>query len=131
MLRKEYVKSMQEAFDDYLEDGGPAYVPKYKLKPEDVIELIHNADGKAILAHPGIIEDDNIVKSLIFNREIDGIEAYYSSHSEEETKKYIELANDDDLIITGGSDCHGPKNKDKYLIGSVNVPYELLTNLKS
>ncbi|OCL25559.1 phosphatase [Orenia metallireducens] len=130
MVEEGYVEAMQEAFDDYLEDGGPAYVPKYQLKPEDAISLIKGAGGIVVLAHPGIIDNNQIVKELIAYDGLDGIEVYYSKHSEEETQYYLSLAQENNLIITGGSDCHGPANEDKYLLGTVDVPCSVLEGLK-
>ncbi len=130
MVEEGHVSEMQEAFDNYLEDGGPAYVPKYQLKPEDAIELIQGAGGIVVLAHPGIIDNNEIVKELINYEGLTGIEVYYSKHSKEETEYYLSLAQENDLIITGGSDCHGPANEDKYLLGTVDVPYSLLEELK-
>jgi len=130
MLQEGHIDSIQEAFDKYLEDGGVAYVPKYQLKPADAIELIKGAGGIPILAHPGMINNDEIVRELIENEKLEGLEAYYSKHSQKETEYYLKLAKDNDLIITGGSDCHGPAIADKFLLGTVDVPYELLEELQ-
>lgn len=130
MVEEGYVKEMQEAFDDYLEDDGPAYVPKYQLKPHDAIDLIEGAGGVAILAHPGVIDDREIVLQLLEKDNFQGIEAYYSTHNEEETEAYLKLAKENNLLVTGGSDCHGPAIEDKYLIGTVDVSYTILEKLK-
>jgi predicted metal-dependent phosphoesterase TrpH len=129
MVQEGYAEGMQEAFDNYLEDGGPAYVPKYKLRPQQAVELITVAGGKTVLAHPGVIADRDLVHELIQIDGIAGVEAYYSTHSPAATDYYLNLAAENDLIVTGGSDCHGPANEDKYLIGTINVPYEVLNNL--
>jgi hypothetical protein len=131
MVKTGAVASVQQAFDQYLEDGGPAYVPKYQLKPQDAIDLIQGAGGVVVLAHPGMIDDKRLVKELIALEGIVGIEAYYSQHNQEETEYYLNLAKEYDLIVTGGSDCHGPTIEEKYLIGTVDVPYELLEDLRS
>ncbi|MBM7558074.1 PHP domain-containing protein [Halanaerobacter jeridensis] len=129
MVQEGYVNNMQQAFDDYLEDGGPAYVPKYKLAPQEAVELITGAEGKAVLAHPGEIEDRELVKELIQRAGLNGIEAYYSKHTKEQTQYYLDLAEENDLFVTGGSDCHGPANEDKYLIATVDVPFEVVNNI--
>ena len=129
MVKEGYVEDMQQAFDNYLEDGGPAYVPKYKLKPADAVELIIEAGGQAVLAHPGVIEDRKLVQELIQIDGLVGIEAYYSTHTNSERDYYLKLAQKNGLFVTGGSDCHGPANEDKYLIGTVDVPYKLINNL--
>ena len=129
MVKEGYVNNMQQAFDDYLEDGGPAYVPKYKLEPSQAVELITGAEGKAVLAHPGEINDRALVKELIQVEGLNGIEAYYSKHTKEQTEYYLNLAQENGLFVTGGSDCHGPANEDKYLIGTVDVPFEVVNNI--
>ncbi len=130
MVAEGYVEDMQDAFDEYLEDGGPAYVPKYKLEPAEAVELIQQAGGLSVLAHPGEIADQKLVTELLAAEDFAGIEAYYSGHSEAETEKYQQWAADYDLLVTGGSDCHGPANEDKFLIGTVDVPEHLLVKLK-
>lgn len=130
MVEEGFVDDLQQAFDQYLEDGGPAYVSKYQLKPQDAIDLINGAGGVVVLAHPGVIDDLELVKDLITLEGIQGIEAYYSQHNQEQTDYYLKLASEYNLIITGGSDCHGPDVEDKYLIATVDVSYSLLEELK-
>jgi len=129
MVQEGYSEGMQEAFDNYLEDGGPAYVPKYQLRPQQAVELITAAGGQAVLAHPGVIADRDLVQELIQIDGISGLEAYYSTHSPTERDYYLDLAEKNDLFVTGGSDCHGPANENKYLIGTVEVPYAICKNL--
>lgn len=126
MVKEGYVNNMQQAFDDYLEDGGPAYVPKYKLEPSEAVDLIKGAEGRAVLAHPGEIEDRALVQELIAVDGLEGIEAYYSGHTKEQTEYFLNLAAKNNLFVTGGSDCHGPANEDKYLIGTVDIPYQVV-----
>ena len=131
MVREGYVNNLQQAFDDYLEDGGPAYVPKYKLEPQEAVELITEAEGKAVLAHPGQIDDRTLVKELIQIEGLNGIEAYYSGHTNEQTEYFLDLAQQNDLFVTGGSDCHGPAHEDKYLIGTVEVPDDVVEAVRN
>ncbi|AGB42242.1 putative metal-dependent phosphoesterase, PHP family [Halobacteroides halobius DSM 5150] len=130
MVEDEYVTDMQTAFDDYLEDGGPAYVPKYQLTPSEAVKLLKQAGGIPVLAHPGVIDNRELVIELLEQEDFAGIEAYYSQHNQAETDYYLQLATEYDLLVTGGSDCHGPANEDKYLLGRVDVPYKLLEQLK-
>ncbi|MBM7623005.1 PHP domain-containing protein [Sporohalobacter salinus] len=130
LVNEGYVDDISAAFDNYIADQGPAYVPKTQLTPKEAIEIINKAGGIAVLAHPGHLSTNELVIEIIESG-IDGIEAYYSGHDEEETEKYIKLATRYDLLITGGSDCHGPKIKEGILLGTVDIPRQVVDNLKS
>jgi predicted metal-dependent phosphoesterase TrpH len=127
LVKEEYVRSFDEAFARYLGYHGPAYVPKYHMTPQEGIELIHQASGVAVLAHPGPMGRDAILPDLV-EAGLDGIEAIYPMHNYRTTEKYKKLAADFGLIVTGGSDSHGRKN-DKAAIGSITVPKECYDGL--
>lgn len=108
------------------------------LSPEDVITIIHNAGGYAVLAHPGDNAGQNLEmcekKAVQFlGMGIDGFECYYPSHSKEITEFLVTFCNEHDLMITAGSDEHGGFNNFEggceYYIGAVKVKIEQL-NLK-
>ncbi len=114
MVEKGYVRSCEEAFDKYLAKGRPAYVDRFRLSSSDSVRIIRDAGGVAVLAHPFTLELDNgglrrIVAEL---REfgLQGIEAYYSEHSQDQTRRYVALAREMGLLTTGGSDFHGGIN---------------------
>ncbi|MBC7288941.1 MAG: PHP domain-containing protein [Armatimonadetes bacterium] len=115
------VSTPQEAFDRYLARGKPAYVPRYKLSPEEAVQLIIQAGGMPVFAHPGLARRDDMIDTLI-PAGLLGIEAYHTEHSAAETQKYINMARRRGLFITGGSDSHGPKGPIPVEIGSVCVP---------
>jgi hypothetical protein len=127
LVREEYVRSFDEAFARYLGYHGPAYVPKFHVTPQEGIELIHQASGVAILAHPGPAGHDEILPDLV-DAGLDGIEAIYPMHTHHATEKYKKLAGKYGLIVTGGSDSHGRVN-DKASIGSITVPKECYDDL--
>ncbi len=106
LVEKKYVRDSQECFDNYLKDGGPCFVMGSKFSPEQVINELHKVGAKAVVAHPNQLKSRKIVKKLI-QMKIDGIESYYSRLLLDQEKKWIDLANANDLIITGGSDYHG------------------------
>jgi len=117
LVRKGYVPSVQEAFDRYLADGKPLHIPKVKLSPEDAIELVHRAGGVAVLAHPKYMEfpaEAGLREELERLKEcgLDGLECYYSQHTEEETAEYLRLARQLGLLVTAGSDFHGVSKPD-------------------
>lgn len=105
LVEKKYFTTIADVFDSLLKKDGPAYVPHYKLTPYQVSDLIKQAGGIAILAHPGLINDDNLVRELIAHS-IDGIEVYHPSHTEDQTDQYLNIAKQHNLIVTGGSDFH-------------------------
>lgn len=78
----------------------------YRLEAEEIIDLIKNSGGTPVLAHPKLIHNDALVEELLKNG-IEGIEAIYPKHDEEDTKRYLELAEKYHLLVTGGSDFHG------------------------
>ncbi|MGI4790392.1 MAG: PHP domain-containing protein [Janthinobacterium lividum] len=112
LIAKGVVGSVQEAFDTYLASGKPLYQPKEVLTPFDAIALLHRAGGVAVMAHPGLVPLSESalaerVGSLHKDMGMDGIEAYYSQHSPAETERFLALARQHGLLVTGGSDFHG------------------------
>ena len=128
MVMKGYVSSIGEAFEDWLNPGKPAYVKKMEVSPFKVIQLLLEAEGIPVLAHPYLSKRDDLIPELI-KAGLKGLEVYHSSHNVATTQHYLKLAKFYNLVITGGSDCHG-KAKDKVLMGTVNVPKQVLDNLK-
>lgn len=100
-----YFTTIAAAFDQVLSHNSPAYVPHFKLTPEQVIRLINQANGSAILAHPGLIGDDSLVLELV-KAGIQGLEVYHPEHDQAASEKYLAIANKYNLKITGGSDFH-------------------------
>jgi predicted metal-dependent phosphoesterase TrpH len=109
LVKKGYAASIQEAFERYLGKQGAAYVNPPRIGPTTAVEWIREAGGAAVLAHPGLYDDDKLVMELIAFG-IDGIEAYHSDHSPEDEEKYARLAQRHGLLITAGSDFHGERN---------------------
>ena len=112
LMKKGYVGSVQEAFDKYLADGKPLHVPKVKLSPAEAIDLVHSAGGVAVVAHPKYMEyptEAELSEELARLKAcgLDGLECYYSQHSEAETAQYLRLAEQFGFLVTAGSDFHG------------------------
>ncbi len=106
LVRHGYVQSVPEAFDRYLADGSPIYVPMELLAPRDAIELIHAAGGRAVWAHP---EEEALERDLryLVDAGLDGMECYRPRMTPEQVRRRVRLARKHGLLTTGGSDWHG------------------------
>ena len=124
-----FCSSMDEAFERFLKKNRPAWVPKFKISALEAIALIHQAGGLAVMAHPGLNRTDEIIPDLVAAG-LDGIECFHTKHKRATSEHYVHVAREFDLLITGGSDCHG-LSKGKPLIGTVKLPYEHVERLKA
>ncbi len=124
-----FCRSLDEAFERFLKKNRPAWVPKMKMSALVGIELIHQAGGLAVMAHPGLNRTDDSIPGLV-DAGLDGIECFHTKHSTATAEHYLQLADRFHLLVTGGSDCHG-LSKGKPLIGTVRLPYEHVARLKS
>ena len=124
-----HVASLQEAFDKYLSDDGPAYVHRLQLMPKEVIDVIHQAGGAIVLAHPEHAGTTRLIPMLA-ELGLDGIEVYYSDHTPKQQAKLLAIAQPLGLLATGGSDFHAPGDTTHAELGSVAVPDEALVQLK-
>ena len=102
-----HVQTRDEAFERFLAFGGAAYVPRTGTSPEDVVAIVHDAGGMASLAHPGVSARDQLIAPLAAAG-LDAIEAVHSDHDAATEARYRALAADLGLLVTGGSDFHGP-----------------------
>jgi predicted metal-dependent phosphoesterase TrpH len=116
-----HVASVAEAFDKYLAEDGPAYVPHRGASPAEVVELLTRGGGVASLAHPGYRQRDEIIPEIV-DAGLTAIEAYHSSHDEAMTDHYLELARRYDVCVTGGSDYHGEGTRRSEFFGVINLP---------
>jgi hypothetical protein len=128
MVKAGFVKSLDEAFERFLKKGRPAWVPKSKISALEAVQLIHQAGGLAVMAHPGLNRTDNIIPALV-KAGMDGIECFHTKHSTTMSERYLEIADKYHLLVTGGSDCHG-FSKGRPLIGTVRLPYEHIEKMK-
>jgi predicted metal-dependent phosphoesterase TrpH len=142
LVRKGYVPSIQEAFKQFLQKGAAAYVEKVKLDQQKGIELIKDAGGLSILAHPSTLGYDTkeqfAAKILQLQKMgLDGFEVYSSFHSPAFTMWLEDFARKHRFVVSGGSDFHG-ENKQNIQIGigtgNLNIPdkiYEQLHDYKT
>jgi 3',5'-nucleoside bisphosphate phosphatase len=121
-------ESPDEAFDRFLKANRPAWVPKCKMSAREAIQLIQQAGGVPVVAHPGLNSVDEILEGLV-EAGAEGLECYHSKHTASATREFLEIAGRYHLLVTGGSDCHG-MSKGKPLVGSIKLPYEHVEKLK-
>ena len=136
MLKRGFVKSIDEAFRKYIAQGMPAYVDKYRVDCSRAIEIILDAGGIPVLAHPILLNFDKNetidLFALLKDMGLKGIEVYYPENPPDMTAFYIELAQRYDLLKTGGTDFHGSLKPDIQMgsgRGDFAVPYEVYEKL--
>ncbi len=116
MVEKGYAQSFKAVFDLYMGKDKPAYVEKYKVSCKDAIELILDAGGVPVLAHPGLLKfrDEQGLPAFVADLVADGLqglEVYYTDHSQQQQTMLASLAEKHHLLTTGGSDFHGSFNE--------------------
>lgn len=139
MVKKGYARSIDAAFDEYLGNGKPAYVNRFRFECEQTIKAILNAGGIPVLAHPFLlnIKENEVLENLIAiltEMGLRGIEVYYPEHTKELIAYYTRLARHYNLLITGGTDFHGdikPEIKMGSGKGDLFIPYALYEKLIS
>lgn len=137
MQSRGYVKTVKEAFDKYIGDGCPCFIPRKKITPMRAVEIILKAGGFPILAHPLLYRlSFGELEELVFllkKMGLQGLEALYSSHTPADERKMRSLAAKYDLCISGGSDFHGIAKPGLDLAtgyGKLFIPEEVLTHIK-
>ena len=138
MLEKGYIKSKQEAFDRYIGDSCPYFVPRENITPEMAIECILDNGAVPILAHPVLyhMSDAKLETLVVRLKEVGlkGLEAIYTTYEAYEERQMKELAAKHGLLVSGGSDFHGSNKVGIDLgvgYGSLFVPEDLLPQIKA
>ena len=126
LIERGYADSIEEAFDRYLGVGRPAFVPRRTLTAERAIELITNAGGIPVLAHPLSVHDLDVRLNELIRAGLRGLEAYYGEYDDPTRERLARLASSRNLLITGGSDYHGDGGKEGRDLGSVSWPVRYL-----
>jgi predicted metal-dependent phosphoesterase TrpH len=135
LLEKGYVSSLQQAFDDYLDESAKGYVTRREPQFAEAVGHIREAGGIASLAHPVRLQED--VATILPGLRAAGlnaIEAYHSDHIPAQTELYLHLAAQHGLLVTGGSDFHGAVKPEIRLgtgRGNLRVPDDLVDRLQA
>ena len=118
--KKGIVPTVHEAFTELLEHGRPAYIPHFRLLPEEAVALIRRAGGVPVLAHPKLVRDDELVERLL-TLDFGGIEVYYPQHDAADTARYKALAERHGMRLTGGSDFHALPHREPKELGLFTI----------
>jgi predicted metal-dependent phosphoesterase TrpH len=120
-----HVSTVNEAFDLYLSRNGPAYVPRDRLEPEEVVEMIRGVGGLATLAHPRELYQagglDQLLERLK-NAGLTGMEVYYQDYEPDEIETFRLLAEKFGFLTLGGSDFHGLGGPQQREPGNIPLP---------
>jgi len=136
LIAKGYVSSLQQAFDEYLDESAKGYVTRREPQFAEAVKHIRDAGGIASLAHPVRIRED-VAEILPELRAagLNAIEVYHSDHSPSQSALYLKLAEQHGLLVTGGSDFHGAVKPEIHLGtgrgGNLKVPDDLVDRLRA
>ena len=137
MLENGYTRSVQEAFDRWIGDDRPYFIPREKVPPEKGVELIRHAKGIPVLAHPLLYKlSSERLEELIASLKDAGlaaIETRYTTHNSSDVKRLQLLTEKYGLLESGGSDFHGKNKPDVDLAvghGNLCVPYAIYERLR-
>jgi hypothetical protein len=129
MIEEGHVFSYQDAFNRFLAEGKPAFVPKVRLTPSEAVAIIHDAGGLACLAHPGQNLTEAVILDII-KAGVDGIEVVHPKHSACQREQFHEYATAFGLLETGGSDFHGGRKSEEKL-GDFIIDYARVEMMKT
>jgi len=122
LVQEGFARSSSDAFSNLIGRGCPAHISRKPFTAEDAIALIHRAGGITSLAHPGKLGDPARVVRELQPAGLDALEAYHSDHSAGAVKRLLQIAADARLLVTGGTDSHGPGSPRVVAIGSLDIP---------
>jgi predicted metal-dependent phosphoesterase TrpH len=138
LVDKGVTKTIDLAFKHYLRRGAPAYSERFRFSAHDAIAMISEAGGIAVLAHPSSLDPSlrsipALLKDLC-KEGLAGVEVYYPSHSPKAVKALLQMSEELGLIITGGSDFHGPERSGYNFsrwVDKTNISYDLVAAIKN
>jgi hypothetical protein len=134
MIKAGHVRDRQEAFDRFLADGGPAHVHRYTIEVDRGIDLVHEAGGVAVIAHPWgrgreYLLPPSALEALARDHGLDGLEVDHHDHDSDTRRRLRSLADSLGLLATGSSDYHGTGKLDHDL-GSNTTDPEVFTEMQ-
>jgi 3',5'-nucleoside bisphosphate phosphatase len=106
MVKRGYAESIQDAFNRYIGEGKRCFAEGQTFSVEETLDIIHKANGLAIIAHPHLIDNSKVLIDLL-GMDFDGLEGYYARFNPQSNERWLKIAKRKNWIITGGSDYHG------------------------
>ena len=131
LVEKGYFKEPRDAFDEYLCNGGLAYIERKKMTPVQGIEMLSKVGGAAVIAHPARIVGLDEMLGDLKKAGLAGIEVFYAEYSAETISWLYEMSVKHDLVPCGGSDYHALGNTGEQVPGSMGPPMESVERLKA
>lgn len=131
LVDRGYVSTVKEAFDLWLGDGKPAFVPRFRLEAKDAVALVRGAGGVATVAHPGLsrVERGDLERLRAWG--LGGVEVAHPDQVPSMREKYARLAEELDLVPTAGTDFHGPAVAPGREFGKVTMAEEAFARLEA
>jgi predicted metal-dependent phosphoesterase TrpH len=129
LVRAGHAASVRDAFDRLIGRGCPGYVPRAGASPEQVVRIIADAGGLASLAHPGLLNRDDLIAPLAAAG-LPALEAFHIDHDPAAQQRYLALARAHDLAVTGGSDFHGWDGHRAIAPGTMTLPPDEFARLR-
>ncbi len=129
LVLEKFVKTRAEAFMKYIGDGKPAFVQKPAPHAKEVIKLINKIGGLSFIAHPGRIVRGEMLDELL-SYGLDGIEVIHPSHSRDDIEYFSNIASQNFLLVSGGSDFHGIYDKEYGAMKNYIIPSHFILNMR-
>lgn len=120
LVKKGYFDSIRTCFEQLLRRGQPAYVPHFRIPPEELIAIIKGAGGIPVLGNPRALGDEACMERLVAQG-IEGIEVFYPTYDRKDTQHYMALAQRHGLLLSGGSDYRGFAGREPDAIGQFTI----------
>jgi len=130
LVEKGYFKEPKDAFDEYLCNGGLAYMDRKTMDPNQGIEMLAKVAGASVLAHPAQIANLDKVAGELKRSGLAGMEVYYAQYSANTIARLLNIAKRYDLIPCGGSDYHALGNTGEQVPGTMGPPLESVERLE-
>lgn len=128
LVKAGHVTDARQAFDQLIGEGRPAFIARTGPPPAEVIAIVAKAGGIASLAHPGLLKRDDLIPGMV-DAGLAAIEAFHSEHDSTATEHYLALAQRLGIVVSGGSDYHGEKERRRTAFGTVGLTPELFQRL--